>query len=369
MMLLMTNNTEIHNIDLHSEPRTGVPLYFSSHKNLCGLHATTSCYSIWHDNGNTNGFAKVIPAPPKGDNYFVFFFDDNIEFHGGLQSSRGITNLREANTGEFVTFAEGQNGFAKPLRVGQNTQISPSTEYNAVLVKVNILDAMQNVRYFTDIVERYAPPGSKIVAYVDVNSTVVFGDVMTGKGKHAVVLSMMYESITLQNTNAFTISWGENVTITVNPGFRSLKNLAKEVSGGTGPAYKEFWTLETCVPFMLLVMEHVTISCGEQQMDATLFRKMYKEYVGAMENAVSKTGIVESWYSLCEELRRDHLIMLNTFGVDSRFVLRHTLEKFHEDEHQAILTAVNYERWSTADMLAFEQQYQDKFREMLNPPD
>merc|ERR1712226_558103 len=111
------------------------------------LVLTTSCFTPWHKSKKANGFGKFIPAvrSSKPDQVRVFFFDDNIEWDG-TETSTGITNLRDVDTGQFVEFGEGMNGFSREV-VSTNSIVAHSPQYRNVLVQVSILDAMEDEEY------------------------------------------------------------------------------------------------------------------------------------------------------------------------------------------------------------------------------
>jgi hypothetical protein len=170
---------QLYNVNLHGrtpEVRNNLELYYSMCRNQQHLHVTTSCFSVWRKSKKTNSSAKVIPAvkysdPVHHDAVRVFFFDDNLEFEGKAGSS-GICNLRDVTTGDFVDFGEGDNGFTRSL-AAKHTMIYSSPIYRTVLVKANILDAMENTAYFSEVIRDYTAPGEKVLVYMDVNSTIV----------------------------------------------------------------------------------------------------------------------------------------------------------------------------------------------------
>lgn len=348
----------IRNIDLHDNPARNINLYFASHKDLQGLHATTSCFSIWRAHGNCNGYAKVIPATRSAvdPSARVFFFDDNIDFTPDCSPTcSGICNLRDTSTGEFVSFADGQNGF-KHTTYAEHTMIHSSDppHYNVTLVKANILDAMEQKDYFVKIVEKYSRPGEKIIAYMDINSTIVFSDVMTGKNRHAVLLSTMFECINFNPTVAFEIQWDETQGKTAIPKKPiSVKKLVKKMLDLEG--YKSFWNMENCQALLcqLLSRGSVTWHTGGEMSQAQ-FDKLYLEYSKAMDQQVEGTGIVSSWFTFYRWMEaRGNQVMLNTFGVDSRKIILTTVP----NERDVTLTTANYEKWSIRDMKTFESQY------------
>lgn len=360
----------IRNIDLHDLPHEKIREYFNSHKDFTGLHATTSCFSVWKDHGTTNGYGKVIPAVRKDGPYgnaHIFFFDDNIDFSGPCDAtSSGICNLRDVETGAFVPFCSGQNGFSEAL-YGEHTVVHASTEYNVVLVKVNILDAMVNPNFFTEVVNKYSRPEEKVIAYVDINCTVVFSDVMTGKDKFSVLLSTMFEWIELRPHKNHEFQWGEYPPVKIKEGsVWTLKKLVKKALDAEG--YNHFFSYDNCDTLLrqTMTMGSVVWSSGQ---DVTLedFRRNYDHYGVVMAEHVADTGIVSSWYTMAQRACTDlkdrksvdtasqgpHLVMINTFGVDSRKLILATLDS----EEAVTLTTVNYEKWSIRDMKRYEAQY------------
>jgi hypothetical protein len=369
------DTVRIKNIDLHDRPQRNVKGYFDTHRDFNGLHATTSCFSVWKDHGNTNGYGKVIPAArigsgasktPNGQPLRIFFFDDNIDFSGCESNSSGICNLRDLETGAFVPFAVGKSGFKDRL-YSEHTVIHWSDEYNTVLVKVNILDAMVNPEFFTEVIKEYSRPGEKVIAYVDINCTVVFSDVMTGKDKFSVLLSTMFEWIELRPSANSEIKWENFPPVKIKEGQPiTLKKLVKKAVDAEG--YNHFWFHENCMKFLIMIMGYGTIywsGGGEVQLD--VFEKQYEGYGKVMDKHVADTGIVSAWYTMVEKaLIADddskpldpmapgpHLVMINTFGVDSRKLVLATLDK----EEKVTLTTVNYEKWSMRDMKRYEAQY------------
>merc|ERR1711920_130167 len=92
-----------------------------------------------------NAYGKIIPTThvsTSSQPLRVFFFDDNLELDG-LEGSSGICSLRDVKSGKFVDFAAGKNGFELG-HAGRHTAVLHSSEYNSVLVKANILDAIED---------------------------------------------------------------------------------------------------------------------------------------------------------------------------------------------------------------------------------
>jgi hypothetical protein len=190
-----------------SELQYNLGCYYNMCKASTSIIATLACFEHWHGNKKVNGCAKVIPTVHKSrsNDARVFFFDDNLEW-GGKESVAGICNLRDVDTGKFVEFGEGSNGFCQD-RTCRFTVIQHSSEYNAVLVKANILDAMEFPSYFTDIINKYSKPGEKIITYMDVNSTILSSDSVSEKDMAVVLLGTLCEFITIKPGEAFTVEW------------------------------------------------------------------------------------------------------------------------------------------------------------------
>merc|ERR1712228_1071016 len=114
----------------------------------------------------------------------------------GLEGSSGICSLRDVKSGKFVDFAAGKNGFQLG-HAGRHTAILHSSEYNCVLVKANILDAIEDPEYFTRIVRTYSRPDEKAIIFMDVNSTIICNDSVQSKDLSASLLSTMFELMEL----------------------------------------------------------------------------------------------------------------------------------------------------------------------------
>jgi len=62
--------------------------------------------------------------------------------------------------------------------------------------QVNLLDALMDDQFFTKIVEKFSRPGEKCMMCVDINATIIFGDLISGKDEAYVLTSTMFEGIT-----------------------------------------------------------------------------------------------------------------------------------------------------------------------------
>lgn len=180
----------VFKLDLHNElaRRENLKNYFELCTDNRRLQVTTSCFAAWRKSKKLNGFAKVIPVAKETDGsdldedfrpVRVFFFDDNLEW-GGREDSPGICNLRDVATGKFVNFAEGQNGFVQE-RFARHTVVQHSKLWRAVLVKANILDAIEDQEYFARLITQFSDPSDRLVVFMDVNATIVCSDTVQGR--------------------------------------------------------------------------------------------------------------------------------------------------------------------------------------------
>mmetsp|Transcript_17793 Transcript_17793/g.38108 ORF Transcript_17793/g.38108 Transcript_17793/m.38108 type:complete len:431 (-) Transcript_17793:154-1446(-) len=347
----------VFDINLHEgmDVRQNIQEYLALCKMSVGLHVTTSCFALWRKQGKTNGSGKVIPVScgePEAPR--VFFFDDNLEWDG-QHSSSGICNLRDTTTGEFVSFAEGENGFCVD-HVARHTVIHHSDIYKAVLVKANILDAMEDPEYFTSIVERYVSPGEQIIIYMDVNSTIVCNDTIQGKDLGGTLLSTMFEFIELRPNAPFVLSFDGHDPIRIEKS-KKLKTIVKEVTAKSHEAYGAFWTEDKCWRLFSEVAQHgqVTWSGRPGAFSLDDCQSLFQEYLVSLGRIVNKDGIAPSWFQVFSKLKGEHAIFLNSFGVDTRKVILATVP----DEQNVMQVTVNYDLWEARDVQKFEGQFEN----------
>lgn len=292
-----------------------------------------------------------------------FFFDDNLEFEGNAGSS-GICNLRDVTTGEFVDFAEGNNGFTRSL-AAKHTMIYSSPIYRTVLVKANILDAMENTGYFSEVIRDYTAPGEKVLVFMDVNSTIVCNDSVQGKDAAASLLGTMFECIQFQPAQPVELEWKSYSKVSINKA-RTLKSLVKDMAADKD-SYAGFWSEEICFSFVgeLLSKGAVTWVGDSEGVTVESFRKSFQEYLTTIADSTDKEGIVKSWYQVYADLTTGHLsptddsqhvIFLNSFGVDTRRVVTSTVA----DESHVIQVTVNFELWEERDVETFQAQFEKK---------
>jgi len=326
------------------------------------LHVTTSCFTIWKNNKRTNGSAKVIPALPTDgsmeddDKVVVFFFDDNLDF-GGTEDSIGICNLRNVCTGDFVDFAEGRNGFQRDM-IGRHTVLHHSEDFRNILVKANILDALTDKDYFTNIIRRYARPQEKILVFMDVNSTIVCYDQVQGKDVAKSLMSSMFELIEVRPSQPFLFKWdGASEPVMIDKAI-SLKNLIKQITNSDKAAYAAFFEEETCARLLEELQKFVETKYSSPAgvVNSESFFEDFKYYLDTLDKEPSPSGIVSSWFRVYEFLTlqdENHCVVLNSYGVDTRKVVLETVE----DEREVMQITINYELWSAADVKVFEEQY------------
>lgn len=282
----------------------------------------------------------------------IFFFDDNIEW-GGKPIDPGITNLRNVITGEFVTFAEGENGFRRDHH-GRNTIVHHSTEFQNVLVQANILDAMEDDDYFTNIIAKYKKPDEKLVVFMDVNSTIISIDSATSKDMNQMVLGTMCEFITITPRDSFGVNWDDRGVVKVEKPMHA-KALAKKIAKDDKAFYHAFYTVENCMKLFDLVRPYADLEWSDHTDDfsSEKFVEKYERYLVTLRDSTNNSGITNSWFRVYESLKREASIVLNTFGVDTRKVLECTLE----DGKKVLHITINFRNWDPKDVKAFEAMY------------
>jgi len=351
----------IYNFDLHNEAVRAEHLqrYYDVCRQSIGLHVTTSCFTTWRQNKKTNAYGKVIPTTSSsgssaGPAYRVFFFDDNLELDG-VEAGPGICNLRDVEEGHFVDFAEGRNGY-RAGRAGRHTVVMHSTEYNGVLVKANILDAIEDHDYFVKIIQQYSLPGEKIIVFMDVNSTIVCNDSVQSKDLSASLLSTMFELMELAPKTAFVMGWGDCKPVSVQKK-QSLKKLVKDITASDYSAYKTFFSEDNCRKFYVELSQKADIRWADAPnvMDVEDFIRLFYEYKDTISQGIDSDGITQSWFRCYEKLGMRHSLMLNSFGVDTRKVILAT----EGDESRVMQIAINYELWDKRDVEKFEAQFGD----------
>jgi len=339
-----------------SRSNGNVSHYYNLCKDYSGLHVTTSCFTVWRKHKKTNGHAKVIPAVPVSDReeVCVFFFDDNLEWDGKEDSS-GICSLRHAKTGEFIDFTEGKNGFRRDT-AARHTVVFHSTHYRNVLVKANILDAMEDPAYFTKIIERFAWPSDKLIIFMDVNSTIVCNDTVQNKDLSNTLLSTMFEFVELKPSAAFDLSFeGHPQTRIDKP--KTFKQLVKDITKDNREAYGSFWTADRCERFFVEVASkgEVRWAGDDRPFPLEAFQRLFQEYIVSLSNVINPDGIAHSWFQVFERVAAKgcHTVVLNSFGVDTRKVVVATIP----DEQHIIHVTVNYHMWDDRDQQKFAGQF------------
>jgi len=338
-----------------------------------GMIVTTSCFQMWRMNLKKNRGGKVIPGIPdnwvtEGQPPRVFFLDDNIGLHrGGGEETKGICNLRDITTGEFVDFSHGENGF-KIDKAFRHTNISHSTHYRNVLVQVNILDAVVNQDYFTSIIQQYSKPGEKVFLIFDVNGTIVWNDTISAKGIDEVLLNTLFKlaEVRLEDPKTFSYA-GREVQL-------SKKNVLKDVVsdifrgdqfGGVDDGdmekdegeYRLFWKNAQYHDF-LDALANVGgvfgwVNEGEQW-SPEFFPKLLKEYQEEIGNATSIDGIPMSWFNAVDWMQKErHTVVLNSFGVDTHRVVMRSVP----DERLVQHIVINFDLWSEHDRSSWKSQF------------
>jgi len=345
----------VFDINLHEAPdsKQNVNNYYRLCKDHLGLHVTTSCFTAWRKAKKANCFSKIIPAVPCDgvEKIRVFFFDDNLEWDGCEESS-GICNLRHAETGEFVEFAAGKNGFVRDT-AARHTVLYHSTKYRNVLVKANILDAMEDPHYFFTIIKRFTTPSDKLIIFMDVNSTMLCNDTVQAKDLTNTLLSTMFEFVEFRPQEAFDLNF-ESWHIRVEK-LKTMKQLVKDMIANDRDAYASFWTPERCWKLYgeLEIKGKVTWHGQQGSFRLDACQDLFNSYLARLPKVMTRDGIAGSWFQLYDGLHGEHTIVLNSFGVDTRKVVLATVP----DERRVIHLTVNYDLWDERDKRTFSEQF------------
>lgn len=335
-------------------------LYYQLCVESSHLHVTTSCFTAWKKSKRVNGSGKIIPVchrhnrRPGEVGVCVFFFDDNIEW-GGTEDSQGICNLRDVDTGDFVNFSEGMNGFQREY-VGRHTMLHYSPDYRAVLIKANILDALEDTDYFVEIISKFAEPDEKILVFMDVNSTIVCHDTNEGKDTSGSLLSSMFELIEAVPHAPMDFIWDSNPSVRLDKAI-SLKSLVKKITCDNKALYVDFFKIETCQRLLEELQPLAETKWVSQAgvIDSNSFMQYYSQYLKTLGTELGLGGIVRSWFRVFDFLQKsnNHSVILNSFGVDTRKVVVATVP----DEREVMQITINYELWAKSDVETFEEHY------------
>lgn len=370
---------QISTIDLfNGDKLRSLREYYQLCSQASDLVVTTSCFAEWKKGKSTNGSAKVIPAIPVGSakvggqSVRVFFFDDNINLTlgkaSGAAETKGICNLRDIATGNYVDFSAGSRGFTCEPAF-RHTLIHHSTQYQNVLVQANILDAMSNADYFTSIIAKYSHPGEKLIVYMDVNGTILWNDSIMDIGPAEILLGTMLGFTEIRPRRPFDMNWGKQPTVKVEK-TQVLKQLLTDVAEGDNGLVHEFWKRDKFADLMAQVGSNAELGWVGKEGNSFSSEDFFAVYEGYMnelhkqERAQGKDacGITVSWFKCVSKLRQGrHAIVVNTFGMDSfKIVIRSC-----RDARRVPHMAVNYESWSERDLKKFSAQFES---EVLPPP-
>merc|ERR1712187_335920 len=194
-------------------------------------------------------------------------------------------------------------------RVGRHTAVLHSSEYNSVLVKANILDAIEDPEYFTRIVQTYSRPGEKAIIFMDVNSTIICNDSVQSKDLSASLLSTMFELMELSPKAAFDFGWGSCPPVSVQKK-QSLKKLVKDITASDSDAYRSFFSEVTCRSFFsqLAAFADIRWSDALDPLPVEEFASMFEEYKGTISNGIDNNGIIQSWFRCYDALKDEHVL-------------------------------------------------------------
>lgn len=293
----------------------------------------------------------------------MFFFDDNINLHlgnvAGAPDTKGICNLRDIYTGAYVDFSIGSNGFSLE-RAHRHTLIHHSSKYRAVLVQVNILEAMSNDDYFTSIIDKYAKEGEKLIVYMDVNGTILWSDSIMGLGPSELLLEAMLALSVVHPSEPFIIRWEENPEVKVREP-TVVKQLMHDISGHDKTIFHSFLVLDKACELLRKLEGH----------NAKLFWNngpefIIEEFVAAYEGYVRQLrkqgssrehhGITNSWFRCLRQLQDGgHTAVINSFGMDTQKVVVRSVA----DSQSVMHVAVNFEMWTERDASKYAAQFKE----------
>ena len=352
----------VYNLDLHDKlaRRHHLRSYFQLCADHRRLQVTTSCFAAWRKSKKVNGCAKVIPVAEGGRDgsgegpFRVFFFDDNLEW-GGKEESPGICNLRDLASGKFVNFGVGENGFVQE-RFARHTVVQHSQMWRVVLVKANILDAIEDAEYFARIISQFSEPTDRLLVFMDVNATIVCNDTVQGKDLAVTLLGTMFELLEFKPERPFDLQYGTLNQIRVEKG-KTLKGLIKEMTHDDHEGYTRFWQESTCWGFLshVVLKGEVRWVTSTEPMTVEKVRDLFLSYLEAVPGALNEDGITKSWFQVYSSKLHDrHATVLNSFGVDTRKVTLATLSEERDELH----IAVNHEMWDERDVRKYADQFQ-----------
>merc|ERR1712217_472798 len=171
------------------------------------------------------------------------------------------------------------------------------------------------------------------------------------------LLSTMFEFMELiPKAGSFEFAWREQPPVKVEKK-QSLKKLVKEITEGDITAYRTFFSEMNCCQFISQLCTGADVRWADREgaLSEEDFVGMFKEYLATVSGGIDRDGIANSWFRCFESLKNDHAVVLNSFGVDTRKVIKATVP----DEKTVMHVAVNYELWEKRDKEQFEAQFND----------
>merc|ERR1712150_277079 len=193
---------------------------------------------------------------------------------------------------------------------------------------------------------------------MDVNSTIVLTDIMSGKDKASVILSAMFEFIFLEPTRSFELvidpgtGWPSG-SCKVPASKVTLKTIIKKALDKK--AYQAFWTYPAARR-VIQQLEAYGLLYGDRPMTVDDFEARYSHYIALIERSLQSGGIIRSWFELVGQHTGRDLLMLNTYGIDSRKVVAESISG-NGEEVDSTVTFINYGDWSARDKDHFEKTF------------
>lgn len=322
------------------------------------LSITTSCFSAWRKVKKANGQAKLIPAIPAGkQSVRLFFFDDNISLAlGGSEAAQGICNLRDVETGKYVDFSEGVNGFSAEGWF-RYTTVHASSMYNVVLIQANILDAMTNSNYYHDIISKHTQPGERPIVMFDVNGTCLSDDSLATKEPTEMLMATMFSLVNVKpRTEGAEFVWPGKDNIPLDKP-TTLRSLVNTITDKDKESYKNFWSRKNCEAFIQKVSGTADLvwTKGEVGLTAESFFKDLDANLDQLMRAPMRDGVPLSLMKCYSELvEKDAHVIFNSFGVDTYRVLK----QLSIEMKTVTQVTINYDLWSERDQTAWCKQFE-----------
>lgn len=185
------------------------------------------------------------------------------------------------------------------IKETDNTIICFSPLYNVTLVRVNLLDALMDDGYFVSIVKKFSRPGEKCLINVDINATIIFGDLIAKKDEAHVLTSTMFETIAIRTPPATAASPGKIVPKKPFLFMGKVQNLLPDKSYSVKKLIRQMFSKEEARkafnPNEANELLKECFACGQVAMGEKIitledFQRLYHGYYDKIKRTVEKGG-------------------------------------------------------------------------------